>query len=83
MAGSCTVFKYVPLGANAAVAAAESAAQGPEAEDEHRPCERLTKQEPTLTLPVEWIPKKNYQMLFKIGWLKKSEVCVGQYAKYC
>ena len=41
------------------------------------------KKEPTLTLPVVWITKKNYQTLFKQKWLKKSDVCIGQYAKYC
>jgi hypothetical protein len=42
-----------------------------------------SKKEPTITLPVEWITKKNYTRLFKLGFLKKSDVCVGQYKKYC
>ena len=41
------------------------------------------KKEPTLTLPITWITKKNYKTLFTQHWLKKSDVCVGQYAKYC
>jgi D-xylose transport system substrate-binding protein len=77
-----TVFKYVPLEANAAAAAAIALLHG------KKPMTNGTrpngaKAEPTLTLPVEWITKKNYTMLFKIGWLKKSEICVGAYAKYC
>jgi hypothetical protein len=36
-----------------------------------------------LTLPVNWITKANYTRLFKDKWLKKSDVCVGQYKKYC
>ena len=39
--------------------------------------------EPTLPLPVTWITKKNYKTLFTQHWLKKSEVCIGQYKKYC
>ena len=37
----------------------------------------------TLVLPVKWITKNNYTQLFTQHWLKKSEVCVGQYKKYC
>jgi len=79
---SGTVFKYVPLETTAAVQAAIALLHG------QKPKTNTTrangsKQEPTLTLPVEWITKANYQMLFKIGWLKKSEVCVGAYAQYC
>ena len=32
---------------------------------------------------MTWITKKNYTTLFKQHWLKKSEVCIGQYKKYC
>jgi ABC-type xylose transport system substrate-binding protein len=42
-----------------------------------------SKKEPTLTLPVTWITKKNYTTLFTQKWLKKSQVCIGQYKKYC
>ncbi len=77
-----TVFKYVPLEANAAAAAAVALLHG------KKPMTNTTrpngsKQEPTETLPVEWITKSNYTQLFKIGFLKKSEVCIGAYAKYC
>ena len=77
-----TVFKYVPLETNAAVAAAVALLNG------KKPVTNTTrpngsKAEPTLTLPVEWITKKNYNMLFKIGWLKKNQICIGSYAKYC
>lgn len=79
---SGTVFKYVPLETNAAVAAAEALLKGQKPKTNTYRMNG-SKKEPTLTLPVEWITKKNYTMLFKIGWLKKSEVCVGQYAQYC
>jgi len=29
------------------------------------------------------INKANYKVLFRRGYLKRSEVCRGQYAKYC
>ena len=35
-----------------------------------------------LLTPV-WVTKANYKILFKDGFLKKGQVCVGQYAKYC
>ncbi len=41
------------------------------------------RKEPTIILPVKWITKANYKSLFAIGFLKKSDVCVGEYAKFC
>ncbi|MDQ2982919.1 MAG: substrate-binding domain-containing protein [Actinomycetota bacterium] len=38
---------------------------------------------PSILLNPVWITNKNYKLLFKDGFLKKSEVCKGQYAKYC
>ncbi|HEY2310447.1 MAG TPA: substrate-binding domain-containing protein [Gaiellaceae bacterium] len=79
---SGTVYKKVSLEANAAAAAAIKLLHG------QKPATngfRLngTKKEPTLTLPITWITKKNYKQLFTQKWLTKSEVCVGQYKKYC
>jgi D-xylose transport system substrate-binding protein len=79
---SGTVYKKVSLEANAAVAAAIALLHG------KKPVSngfRMNgkKKEPTLTLPITWITKKNYKTLFTQHWLKKSDVCVGQYAKYC
>ena len=79
---SGTVYKYVPLEANAAAAAAIALLHGkkPKSNSFRK---NGTKKEPTLVLPVTWITKKNYQQLFKQHWLTKSEVCIGQYKKYC
>ena len=79
---SGTVYKKVSLEANAAAAAAIALLHG------KKPATngfRLNgkKKEPTLTLPVTWITKKNYKQLFTQKWLKRSEVCIGAYAKYC
>ena len=35
-----------------------------------------------LLTPV-WITKKNYKLLFTDGFLKRSQVCIGDYTKYC
>jgi D-xylose transport system substrate-binding protein len=77
-----TVFKYVPLETNAAAQAAIDLVKGVTPKTNTF---RLNgkKKEPTLTLPVEWITKSNYATLFKQGFLKKSDVCIGTYAKYC
>ena len=79
---SGTVFKYVPLETAAAAKAAIALVKGQKPKTNTF---RLNgkKKEPTITLPVEWITKKNYKQLFTKGFLKKSDVCVGQYAKYC
>ena len=79
---SGTVYKYVPLEANAAAAAAIALLHGKKPKSNSFRMNG-TKKEPTLVLPVTWITKNNYKQLFKQGWLKKSEVCIGQYAKYC
>jgi D-xylose transport system substrate-binding protein len=77
-----TVYKQVSLEANAAAAAAIALLHGKTpASNGFR--KNGTKKEPTLTLPVTWITKKNYTTLFTQKWLKKSDVCIGQYAKYC
>jgi D-xylose transport system substrate-binding protein len=79
---SGTVYKKVSLEANAAAAAAVALLKGQTPKSNGF---RLNgkKKEPTLTLPVTWITKKNYKQLFTQKWLKKSEVCIGQYKKYC
>jgi len=77
-----TVYKYVPDEANAAAAAAVALIKGQKPKTN---TSRLNGKlhEPTLALPVVWITKANYKRLFTDKFLKKSDVCVGQYAKYC
>ncbi len=38
---------------------------------------------PSILLTPVWITKANYKLLFKDKFLKRSQVCIGQYAKYC
>jgi D-xylose transport system substrate-binding protein len=77
-----TVYKKVSLEANAAAAAAIALLHGNKPKTNGF---RMNngKKEPTLTLPVTWITKKNYKTLFAQKWLSRSEVCVGQYKKFC
>ena len=77
-----TVYKQVSLEANAAAAAAIALLHGktPKTNGFRK---NGSAKEPTLTLPVTWITKKNYKTLFTQHWLKKSDVCIGQYAKFC
>jgi D-xylose transport system substrate-binding protein len=79
---SGTVYKYVPDEANAAAAAAIALVKG---QKPHVNGFRLNgkKHEPTLALPVVWITKHNYKRLFTDHFLKRSDVCIGQYKKYC
>jgi D-xylose transport system substrate-binding protein len=77
-----TVYKYVPDEANAAAAAAVALVKG------QKPKTNTTRKngsrsEPTLALPVVWITKHNYTRLFTDNFLKKSDVCIGVYKKYC
>jgi D-xylose transport system substrate-binding protein len=43
---------------------------------------RLSGTKSILLTPV-WITKANYKLLFKEGFLKRSQVCIGEYAKFC
>jgi D-xylose transport system substrate-binding protein len=74
-----TVYKYVPLEVNAIKAMLK-----------HKKIPGVngfrkngSKKEPTVQLPVVSITKKNYTRLFKDKFLKKSDVCVGEFAKFC
>ena len=77
-----TVYKYVPDEANAAAAAAVALIKGQKPKS-NTTRKNGSKSEPTLALPVVWITKSNYTRLFKDKFLKKSDVCVGAFKKYC
>ena len=77
-----TVYKYVPLEARAVAKAAVALLNGKKPVTNSFRMNQ-GKKEPTFIIPVTWITKKNYKQLFTQGWLKKSQVCIGQYAKYC
>jgi D-xylose transport system substrate-binding protein len=76
---SGTVYKSVRKEANAAAAAAIAIVKGTKVPGVNG---KVSGTKSILLTPV-WITKKNYTLLFKEGFLKKSQVCNGIYAKYC
>jgi D-xylose transport system substrate-binding protein len=38
---------------------------------------------PSILLTPVWVTKANYKLLFKDGFVKKSQVCIGTYKQYC
>jgi D-xylose transport system substrate-binding protein len=78
-----TVYKYVPDEATAAARAAVALLHGKKPPGINGFRKNGSKKEPTIALPVVSINKLNYKRLFRDHFLKRSDVCVGQYAKYC
>jgi D-xylose transport system substrate-binding protein len=76
---SGTVYKSVKKEADAAAAAAIAIIKHKKVAGVNG---KVSGTKSILLKPV-WITKKNYTLLFKDKFLKKSQVCVGQYAKYC
>src|SRR5947209_753153 len=76
---SGTVYKSVRHEANAAAAAAVAIIKHQKVPGVNG---TVSGTKSVLLTPV-WITKKNYKTLFSQGFLKRSQVCVGQYAKYC
>jgi D-xylose transport system substrate-binding protein len=76
---SGTVYKSVRKEANAAAAAAIAIVKGTKVPGVNG---TVSGTKSILLTPV-WITKANYKLLFKEGFLKRGQVCNGQYAKYC
>jgi D-xylose transport system substrate-binding protein len=77
-----TVYKPVPKQAAAAAAAAIALLNGKKpATTTTRP--NGARKEPTVALPVTWITKANVNILYKDKFIKKSDVCVGEFKQYC
>jgi D-xylose transport system substrate-binding protein len=75
---SGTVYKSVRAEANAAAAAAVNIIKG-------RPVKTNGKVSgtPSILLTPVWVNKGNYKILFRDGFLKRGQVCIGIYKKYC
>ena len=78
-----TVYKYVPLEANGAAAAAVALLRHKKVPGINGFRKNGSRKEPTIQYPVVSITKANYKRLFTDGWLKRSQVCVGEFKKYC
>ena len=80
---SMTVYKPVPLEANAAAAAAVALLRHKKVPGVNGFRKNGGKKEPTVALSVISITKANYTRLFKDRFIKKSDVCVGEFAQFC
>jgi D-xylose transport system substrate-binding protein len=80
---SMTVYKYVPTEVNATVKAIKAMLKHKKVPGINGFRKNGSLKEPTVQLPVVSITKANYTRLFKDKFLKKSEVCVGEFAKFC
>jgi D-xylose transport system substrate-binding protein len=76
---SGTVYKSVRREANAAAAAAIAIVKHKKVPGVNA---KVSGTKSILLTPV-WVTKKNYTLLFKEGFVKRSQVCIGQYKKYC
>jgi D-xylose transport system substrate-binding protein len=75
---SGTVYKSVRLEAAAAAKAAIDIIKGNPVKTNGK-----VSGTPSILLTPVWITKHNYKLLFKDGFVKKSQVCSGTYAKFC
>jgi D-xylose transport system substrate-binding protein len=73
-----TVYKSVRLEAAAAAKAAIDIIKGNTVTTNGK-----VSGTPSILLTPVWITKSNYKLLFTDGFVKKSQVCVGAYKKYC
>jgi D-xylose transport system substrate-binding protein len=78
-----TVYKYVPDEANAAAKAAVALLKKKKVPGVNGFRKNGSKKEPTVQIPVVSITKANYTRLFKDKFIKKSDVCVGEFAQFC
>jgi D-xylose transport system substrate-binding protein len=76
---SGTVYKSVRKEANAAAAAAIAIVKGTKVPGVNG---TVSGTKSIILKPV-WVTKKNYKLLFKEGFLKRKQVCIGQYKKLC
>jgi D-xylose transport system substrate-binding protein len=80
---SGTVYKAVKKEAAAAAKAAIQIIKGQKVTGVNGATNNKVRNVPSILLTPVWITKKNYKLLFKDGFVKKSEVCVGVYKKFC
>lgn len=78
-----TVFKDVRQLAKAAAGAAVDILNGKKPKTTGTVKTKGRAPEPAYLIAPTSITKANYKLLFTSGFLKKSDVCIGVYAKYC
>lgn len=80
---SGTVYKSIKLEAEAAAKLAISLIKGTKPAGVNGKTNDGRRDVPSVLLKPVWITKANYSLLFKEGFLKKGEVCRGEFAKFC
>jgi D-xylose transport system substrate-binding protein len=75
---SGTVYKSVRLEASAAAKAAINVLKGQPVKTNG-----VVSGTKSILLTPVWITRKNYKLLFTDGFVKKTQVCIGKYAKFC
>jgi D-xylose transport system substrate-binding protein len=79
---SGTVYKPVPAEAAAAAAVAIAMIKGTPVKT-NGATNNGVRNVPSVLLTPTWVTKANHNILFTSGFLKKKDVCTGNYAKYC
>ena len=79
---SGTVYKPAKIEAPAAAAVAVALLKGKKVKVNGKTNNGVRDVPSVLATPI-WISKRNINLLYKDGQLKRSEVCVGSYKKYC
>jgi D-xylose transport system substrate-binding protein len=77
-----TVFKNFITEANAAAAVAIKMLKGQKVKTNGKVSNGV-RNVPSVLLTPLWITKKNYKIVFTAHALKRSQVCIGEYKKYC
>jgi D-xylose transport system substrate-binding protein len=79
---SGTVYKAVKDEAAAASKVAINIIKGQPVQTNAK-ADNKVREVPSVFLKPVWITKSNYTLLFKDGFLKRSDVCKGKFAKLC
>jgi D-xylose transport system substrate-binding protein len=80
---SGSVYKSIRLEADAAARLAIALARGQTPRGVNGQVNDGSRNVPSVLLKPVWITKRNYTTLFREGFLKRSEVCRGTFARYC
>jgi D-xylose transport system substrate-binding protein len=78
-----TVYKSIKLEAAAAAKVADALLKGKTVATGGKTTFDGTRKVPSVLLTPKSITKANWKLLLTDGFLKKKDVCVGAYAKYC
>jgi D-xylose transport system substrate-binding protein len=78
-----TVYKSIKQEADAAATVADGILHGKPINTKGQTTNDGSRNVPSVLLTPIAITKNNWKLLISDGFLKKSEVCTGEYAKYC